>query len=110
MRHGRILIIILGICSLTLARPVWAQDPIHKAGRGLANLLTGWIELPKELDMGRRQENPLTGIAGGLFKGVTLGLLRTGVGVYEILTFPVPYPKDFVSPYEGMALPDYAWD
>ncbi len=88
----------------------WAQDPIHKAGRGLVNILTSWIEIPKQIHLGAQEDNPLTGIGMGLVKGAGLTILRGGVGVYEAVTFPLPYPKDYTSPYEQMELPDYAWE
>ena len=85
----------------------WAQDPIHKAGRGLTNVLTGWIELPKQIHLGSREPNAVTGLAWGVVKGVGLTVLRTGVGLYEAVTFPIPYyPKAFASPYQGMELAD----
>ncbi len=95
---------------LMIAPSAWAQDPIHKMGRGMVNILTSWIEVPKQLDRGRREDNPLAGLSSGILKGVGLTLLRVGVGAYEIVTFPVPYPKDFASPYEQMELRDYAWE
>ena len=88
----------------------WAQDPIHKMGRGVVNVLTGWIEIPKQLHLGSQDENPVTGIGRGLLKGAGLTILRGGVGLYEALTFPLPYPKDYASPYEQMELNDYAWE
>ena len=88
----------------------WAQDPIHKMGRGVVNVLTGWIEIPKQLHLGSQEENPVTGIGRGLLKGAGLTILRGGVGLYEALTFPLPYPKDYASPYEQMELNDYAWE
>ncbi len=101
---------VLAVSLLLLAPAAWAQDPIHKMGRGMVNVLTGWIELPKQLDRGRREDNPLTGLSSGIMKGVGLTLLRAGVGVYEVVTFPLPYPTQFASPYEPMELPDYAWE
>ena len=99
------------VASLLFGVPqAWAQDPIHKAGRGLVNLLTGWIELPKQIHLGSQEENPVTGLGMGLVRGVGLTVLRGGVGIYEALTFPVPYPKDYASPYEQMELRDYAWE
>ena len=89
---------------------VWAQDPIHKAGRGIVNVLTGWIEVPRQLQLGKQEDNPVNGLGMGLVKGVGLTVLRGGVGIYEILTFPVPYPKQFASPYEQMEMKDYAWE
>ena len=89
----------------------WAQDPIHKAGRGITNVLTGWIELPKQIHLGSQKANPITGLAWGLVKGAGLAVLRIGVGLYEAVTFPIPYyPKAFASPYPGMELADYAWE
>ena len=96
--------------GLAANSPAWAQDPIHKMGRGVVNVLTGWIELPKQVHMGSQEENPVTGFGWGLVKGAGLTVLRAGMGVYEALTFPIPYPKSFASPYEQMELPDYAWE
>ena len=88
----------------------WAQDPIHKAGRGITNVLTCWIELPKQIHMGSQESNPVSGLAWGLIKGAGLTGLRAGMGLYEAVTFPVPYPKDYASPYDMMELTDYAWE
>ncbi|GEM_PF-1234294 len=103
------LLMVVGLlaCEATL---VWAQDPIHKAGRGVVNVLTGWIELPKQIHLGSQEENPMMGLGIGLVKGVSMTVLRGGVGIYETLTFPFPYPKDYASPYEEMELTDYAWE
>ena len=88
------------------AAPAFAEDIGHKLGRGLINVGTGWIELPKGIRDGSQQENPVIGVTAGIFKGLGLGLLRTVVGVYEVVTFPVPYPKDYAPVYE----PEYVWD
>ena len=67
----------------------------EKLGRGVANLLCGWMELP--LNIQKRYSTSdtgasfFTGIAYGLFKGI----VRTGVGAYETVTFFLPYPEDF---------------
>ena len=103
-------------CFLVLAsllsvgsRPAWAQDPIHKAGRGVVNILTGWLEVPKHFSLGKEEENPFLGMAWGVVKGTGLGLTRMVVGAYETVTFLIPYPHEYASPYEAMELPDYAW-
>lgn len=101
-------IMVIGVWG-ALSPNVWAQDPIHKMGRGVVNVLTGWIELPKQIHMGSQDENPVMGLGRGILKGAGLTVLRGGVGIYEALTFPLPVPKDFTSPYEQMELPDYAW-
>ena len=104
-----VMSIVTGIMCVAGSR-AWAQDPIHKMGRGVVNVLTGWIELPKHIHLGKQEENPVIGMARGFVKGAGLTLLRGGVGVYEVLTFPIPYPKDYASPYEQMELNDYAWE
>ncbi|MBI2093230.1 MAG: exosortase system-associated protein, TIGR04073 family [Candidatus Omnitrophica bacterium] len=109
--HSRTLLAIaLALGLLGFHEVAWAQDPIHKMGRGVVNILTGWLELPKQIQLGSQEDNPLSGFGRGLLKGTTLTLLRGGVGLYETITFPLPYPKDFASPYEQMELNDYAWE
>lgn len=102
------ILTVAAFCGMPSA--VWAQDPIHKMGRGVVNLLTGWLELPKQIHLGSHEENPIVGVGRGVLKGAGLTLLRSGIGVYEAVTFPIPYPKDFASPYEQMEVPDYAWE
>ena len=89
--------------------PAAAQDPIHKAGRGITNVLTSWIEIPKNIQLGVQEDNPVTGALWGAVKGFGLGGTRLLVGLYETVTFPIPYPKDYASPYEAMELSDYPW-
>lgn len=102
--------VVAGTLLVAGAGPVWAQDPIHKAGRGLANVLTCWIEIPKNFHLGMQEDNPVLGAGWGLVKGLGLGATRLVVGAYEAVTFPVPIPKDYASPYEGLELSDYAWE
>lgn len=67
----------------------------EKAGRGAANFLGGWLEIPYNVQM--RFSKSDTG--GSLFTGIAHGLLRacirTGVGAYELVTFFLPYPENF---------------
>ena len=67
----------------------------EKLGRGLANLLGGWLEVPLNIHKRFAQSDTagslFTGTVHGLFKGV----VRTGVGAYETVTFFLPYPENF---------------
>ena len=110
MRRFFIHTLLLFTIFLFVTPLVSADDPIHKAGRGVVNILTSWIEIPKQLHLGSQEDNPVVGVGMGLAKGVSLTVLRIGVGAYEAVTFPLPYPKGYVSPYEQMQLPDYAWE
>ena len=89
---------------------VFAQDPIHKMGRGVGNILTCWIEVPKNFQRGTQKTNPFLGAGWGLVKGTGLAVTRLAVGAYEAVTLPLPYPSNYSSPYEGMELEDYAWE
>ena len=106
---GRIALMTISLASVSVPC-AWAQDPIHKMGRGVVNVLTSWIELPKQMHLGSQEDNPVVGVGMGLAKGVSLTVLRIGVGAYEAVTFPIPYPRQFASPYEQMELPDYPWE
>ena len=111
MRHTRAQVIVTSLAAWVLLSPsAAAQDPIHKAGRGMANILTAWLELPKNLHLGMLEQNPFAGVAAGLLRGSGLMLTRLAVGAYETVTFPVPYPREYASPYEPLELPDYAWE
>lgn len=100
---------IMGL-GMGFPRAASAQDPIHKLGRGVSNVLTCWVELPKNFSLGMQEDNPLLGIGGGIVKGGGLALTRLAVGAYETVSFLIPFPKDYASPYEGMELSDYAWE
>ena len=108
-RTGWVNSMLVALVILLMAPTARAQDPIHKASRGLLNLLTGWIEVPKQLHLASSDPSPLHGFGRGLFKGAGLALIRGGVGLYELVTFPLPHPDHFASPYTAMELPDYAW-
>lgn len=83
----------------------FAQDAFSKLGRGLANTLTGWVELPKNVYDTSVEDNAFTGMTLGLAKGAGMTLVRTGAGIFEIATFPFPLPED----YEPLLEPEYVF-
>jgi len=76
-----------------------------KAGRGLANIATGWLELPKQIYTTSKEDGTVKGIFLGPLKGLGMTLVRTVSGVGELATFFVAYPG-FYDPYFE---PDYVW-
>lgn len=74
----------------------FAQDAFTKLGRGVANTLTGWVELPKNIYNTSVEDNAFSGMTLGLAKGAGMTLVRTGTGIYEIATFPFPLPENYV--------------
>lgn len=66
-----------------------------KLGRGLGNLTCGYLEIPNQMiQLSKTQRWPVADF-GGLFKGIYMGTLRTGAGIYEVLTFPIPVPNGY---------------
>ena len=93
------------VLALTAATVCFAQDPFTKLGRGVANTLTGWVEIPKNIYATSVEDNALAGVTLGLAKGVGMTIVRTGAGIYEVVTFPFPLPQD----YKPILEPEYVF-
>ena len=65
----------------------------NKLGRGLSNMFTGFVEVPKNISREWRKSDPATGVIVGGVKGVGWGFTRFATGAYETFTFPVPAPR-----------------
>ena len=68
---------------------------LQKLGRGVANTLTGWMEVPLNIHKRYNENDAATSFFYGAGLGVVRGVARTGVGLYEALTFWLPYPEEF---------------
>ena len=66
-----------------------------KAGRGLANFFCGWLEIPINMQQRYSMHDTAGSLFTGLAYGILKGVVRTGVGAYETVTFFLPYPEDF---------------
>lgn len=87
---------------LAVAAPCFAQGDViekmgKKLGRGIVNVATGWVEIPKNIYDVSVETNPFTGITFGALKGAGMTVVRTGAGVYDVATFLFPIPKDYVA-------------
>jgi putative exosortase-associated protein (TIGR04073 family) len=68
----------------------------QKAVRGLANTGLGVVvELPKTVYYDTLEDGPLYGLTVGVLEGLSWGIARTLVGIYEVLTFPFPTPEGY---------------
>ncbi|MBI5368716.1 MAG: exosortase system-associated protein, TIGR04073 family [Planctomycetes bacterium] len=68
---------------------------VAKLGRGLVNILTGWLELPKQIIRTSKTDGVLTGMTVGLGKGVGMAVGRTAAGVLETAFFFAPFPGEY---------------
>lgn len=98
-------LVFAAVLFLGFAESAFAQDPFTKLGRGVANALTGWVEIPKNIYAVSHEHNPFAGITLGLAKGVGMTIVRTGAGFYEIATFPFPLPEN----YKPVLEPEYVF-
>ncbi len=90
---------ILSLCFLFPDAPAFAQGgPVRKLGRGAANLVTGWMEVPAQVLEATEQSGSIAGVTVGLGRGLLFGLGRTLAGAFEVATFPLPNPKTHYGP------------
>ena len=71
------------------------DNALRKLGRGFANLLFGIVELPNQITKATAEHGGAAGATYGVGKGLTRWIGREFVGAYEIVTFPVPFPKGY---------------
>lgn len=98
------LLIIYGLLTMH-CELVYAGDPIRKLGRGITNTATGWVEIPKEIGRSVEKSGDMAGLLVGPLKGIAKAIGRTLVGVYEVLTFPIPLPRK----YEPVIEPEFVF-
>jgi len=77
----------------------------NKLARGVANIATGWLELPKQIYITCKEEGYAKGLTVGPVKGIGMSLVRTVSGVGETVTFVIAYPG-FYDPFFD---PSYVW-
>ena len=76
-------------------QPPSGQNALRKLGRGLSNVLFGIVELPNQYTKAIDANGGAAGVTYGLPKGVFRWIGREFVGVYEIVTFPIPVPRGY---------------
>lgn len=95
------------VSLLALPSPAQAQGqggPIRKLGRGLGNIVTGWLELFVQPMRTTERSGSWAGMTEGMARGVFLGVGRTVVGALELVTFPIPNPT---TGYEPVIEPEF---
>ena len=79
------------------------KDKIEtKALSGLANIGTGWLEIPKIAINVSNDSNIIWGLTAGLAKGIIIAGGRTASGAADLLTFPIAT--------KPITHPVYIWD
>jgi putative exosortase-associated protein (TIGR04073 family) len=81
------------------------QSAARKAGRGLAGMTCGFLELPGNIYQESRERGYAWGFTLGFAEGLGRIVVRELVGVYEFVTAPFPLPAGFKPIIE----PEFPW-
>lgn len=74
------------------------QNAMRKLSRGLANVSFGITELPATIEAMNERHGNAAACSYGIVSGVSRTLARLGVGLYDIITFPVPSYRGSYAP------------
>ena len=88
--------------TLVLPPLSYSEKIADKGLNALANLTTASLEIPKSVIKTMNQSNFFYGWLGGFIKGIVNMLGRTGCGVSDLVTLPIP-TQSIISPL-------YIWD
>lgn len=88
---------LLGFCLLSVSALANSSTytGTDKFKRGLNNTATGWLEAPATIGKVDKELGLFEALTTGVTRGVGLAIARTGVGIYETLTFPWQAPERF---------------
>lgn len=89
MRNAITLLAVLGLAALFTAG---CAGPEQKFGRGLNNTLeiARWDEMSRSVEQTSLFQGTSVGFTTGLVDGFNRTMARTGIGIYEVVTAPIP--------------------
>jgi putative exosortase-associated protein (TIGR04073 family) len=110
-----LILVPVSQCSADETEPQFQQPPPaeptktysanvqDKAKHGAINIATGWMEVPKNIikTTNDTDGNIAFGFVGGGLKGVLETLARTGAGIVDLVTAPIPT--------KPIAKPQFVW-
>jgi putative exosortase-associated protein (TIGR04073 family) len=91
----RIFSLILIIAIILMSGASNADTALKKLGRGAANVVTCPIEIVYRIGEVNKEDGPIAAYTWGLLNGIWRTGVRVVVGVYEVITFPLPLPKNY---------------
>ena len=68
----------------------YGSQAASKFSRGIINLTTGWLEVPKNISNESRKSNAGVGLTYGTVKGGVHTVGRTAAGAFDTATFFIP--------------------
>jgi putative exosortase-associated protein (TIGR04073 family) len=98
------LVVVLSLCFLTpnMASATTYPDRMGtKLGNGMANIITGIVEIPKAVINGNRKNGAAYAATAGFMTGMVHMMGRTLCGAADVVTFMIP-TKPIINP-------DFVW-
>ena len=108
-KAGRMLVFLATVvlCTVLSAPEAQAQyTAARKAGRGLAAMTCGFLEIPGNIVEVGREQGQVAGFTLGFVEGLGRLVVRELVGVYEFVSSPFEVPEG----YRPILEPEYPWD
>lgn len=101
MKKGFVVGLCVCVLLLSATTPCFADFKeyvrlsSHKLARGLTNIATGLLDIGYSIDTDVAEYGLYKGIPTGAIRGLYNGVGRMLVGAYEVVSFPIGYPRDF---------------
>ena len=96
------VLLILSLSSNAALAQEYPTKVGEKLGNGIANVITGVVEIPKTMIITGHKKGAPYGLTAGFFTGLVHTVGRTVSGAIDIATFLVP-----TTPF---VRPNYIWD
>ena len=94
-----VLVVAAGSASAaideTRGGPSYVSGALRKLGRGIANIATCPVELPRTVERVCLKDGYVAGATVGVLQGLWRTVLRGVVGAFEVVTFPAAIPNGF---------------
>ena len=91
---------LLALAALAAAFTSGCAGPEQKLGRGISNTfeITRMGDMRRSIEQTAVFDSPSAGYTTGAVQGLARTVTRTGVGLFEVLTFPIPMPGSGYGP------------
>lgn len=96
------VLMVFTISAGTASAAQYADKVVDKLGNGLANAVTGVVEIPKTMNIVVHRDGVIHAMTIGLLTGLANAVGRSLSGAFDIATFLIP-TTPFVKPA-------YIWD
>ncbi len=107
----RIIVLFVTVSLLSISSAYADQGPGNKLYRGVVNIVTAPIEVPKQaraywIKGAQLTPHIIAWIGCGAVWGVVQGIKRVGSGVWDVVSFPFDKPAEFTPLFK----PNYVFD